>query len=67
MAPGALTYTRLGHAGREALAGDASAIRYGLIALALLAAVAFLPRLVRRIHAARPGEPTEKHRSGAGS
>jgi uncharacterized membrane protein YdjX (TVP38/TMEM64 family) len=49
MAPGAVAYTWLGHAGREALSGEASAIRYGLIALALLAAVAFLPRLVRRI------------------
>ena len=46
MAPGAIAYTWLGHAGREALAGDASAIRYGLLALGLLAAIAFLPRLV---------------------
>jgi uncharacterized membrane protein YdjX (TVP38/TMEM64 family)/rhodanese-related sulfurtransferase len=49
MAPGALAYTWLGYAGREALAGNQSAIRYGLIALALLATVAFLPRLVRRL------------------
>ncbi|MDO8840206.1 MAG: VTT domain-containing protein [Parvibaculum sp.] len=49
MAPGAIAYTWLGHAGREALAGDASAIRYGLMALGLLAAIAFLPRLVRRL------------------
>lgn len=49
MAPGAIAYTWLGHAGREALAGDASAIRYGLLALGLLAAIAFLPRLVRRL------------------
>jgi len=49
MAPGAVAYTWLGHAGREALAGDASAIRYGLLALGLLAAIAFLPRLVRRL------------------
>jgi len=46
MAPGAIAYTWLGHAGREALAGDASAIRYGLLALGLLAAIALLPRLV---------------------
>jgi uncharacterized membrane protein YdjX (TVP38/TMEM64 family)/rhodanese-related sulfurtransferase len=45
MAPGAIAYTWLGHAGREALAGDTSAIRYGLLALGLLAAIAFLPRL----------------------
>jgi rhodanese-related sulfurtransferase len=49
MALGALAYTWLGYAGREALAGNQSAIRYGLIALALLAAVAFRPRLIRRL------------------
>ena len=49
MAPGTLAYTWLGYAGREALAGNAAAIRYGLIGLALLAAIAFLPRLVRRL------------------
>ena len=49
MAPGAVAYTWLGHAGREALAGDASAIRYGLLALGLLAAIVFGPRLVRRL------------------
>lgn len=49
MAPGTVAYTWLGHAGREAAAGNTAAIRYGLIALALLAAIAFLPRLVRRL------------------
>lgn len=49
MAPGALAYTWLGYAGREALGGNASAIRYGLLALALLAAIAFLPRIIRRM------------------
>ncbi|MEQ8344134.1 MAG: TVP38/TMEM64 family protein [Sneathiellaceae bacterium] len=49
MAPGAIAYAWLGHAGREALAGDASAIRYGLLALGLLAAIAFAPRLLRRL------------------
>jgi len=49
MAPGALAYTWLGYAGREALAGNESAIQYGLIALAVLAVVAFLPRLLRRL------------------
>lgn len=49
MAPGAIAYTWLGHAGREALAGNASAVRYGLLALGLLAAIAFLPRLIRRL------------------
>ena len=49
MAPGTLVYTWLGYAGREAIAGNDAAIRYGLIALALLAAVAFVPRVVRRL------------------
>jgi uncharacterized membrane protein YdjX (TVP38/TMEM64 family)/rhodanese-related sulfurtransferase len=49
MAPGALAYTWLGYAGREAIAGNDAAIRYGLIGLALLAAVAFVPRLLRRL------------------
>jgi uncharacterized membrane protein YdjX (TVP38/TMEM64 family) len=48
MAPGALAYTYLGYAGREAASGQAGAIRKAVLALALLAAVAFLPRLVRK-------------------
>lgn len=65
MAPGAIAYTWLGHAGREALAGDASAIRYGLLALGLLAAIAFLPRLMRHL---RGGEEysTAPDLNGAG-
>jgi uncharacterized membrane protein YdjX (TVP38/TMEM64 family)/rhodanese-related sulfurtransferase len=52
MFPGALAYAWLGHAGREALAGEAGAIRNALFALALLAFVAFLPRLVRQFRQA---------------
>jgi hypothetical protein len=47
--PGAVAYTRLGHAGRGALAGKADAVRYGLLALGLLTAIALLPRLIRRM------------------
>lgn len=53
MFPGAVAYTYLGYAGREAAAGSETAIRNGLIALALLAVVVFLPRLVRRLRAAK--------------
>lgn len=53
MAPGALAYTYLGYAGREAASGQSSAIQKALLALALLAAVAFLPRLIRRLRGAR--------------
>jgi uncharacterized membrane protein YdjX (TVP38/TMEM64 family)/rhodanese-related sulfurtransferase len=48
MAPGAVAYTWLGHAGRGALAGEADTVRYGLLALSLLAAIALLPRLIGR-------------------
>jgi len=51
MFPGALAYTYLGYAGREALAGGAGLIQKGLIALALLAVIAFLPGLVKRLRA----------------
>jgi uncharacterized membrane protein YdjX (TVP38/TMEM64 family)/rhodanese-related sulfurtransferase len=49
MAPGAIAYTWLGHAGRGAVTGEADAVRYGLLALGLLAAIALLPRLVGRL------------------
>ena len=58
MAPGAIAYTWLGHAGREALAGETSAIRYGLLALGLLAAIVLLPRLIRRLRRS-PAQWTE--------
>lgn len=48
MLPGALAYTYLGYAGREAVGGGEGLIQKGLLALALLASVAFLPRLVSR-------------------
>lgn len=51
MLPGALAYTWLGHAGREALAGGKGLIGNIGIAVALLAAVAFLPRFVRKLRA----------------
>jgi uncharacterized membrane protein YdjX (TVP38/TMEM64 family)/rhodanese-related sulfurtransferase len=54
MLPGTLAFTWLAYAGREALAGHDTAIRYGLLALALLAAIAFLPRTVRRIRGQKP-------------
>lgn len=71
MAPGAVAYAWLGHAGREALEGDTSAIRYGLLALGLLAAIVFLPRLIdrmRRRDAAAWIEPEDlRHRMQSGS
>jgi uncharacterized membrane protein YdjX (TVP38/TMEM64 family)/rhodanese-related sulfurtransferase len=49
MLPGAIAYTYLGYAGREAVAGGEGLIQKGLLALALLAVVAFLPRFIRRL------------------
>lgn len=49
MVPGAFAYAYLGFAGREAATGGEGLLQKGLIALALLAAAAFLPRLVMRL------------------
>lgn len=49
MLPGAIAYTWLGYAGRQALAGGEGLIRTISIALALLAAVIFLPHFVRKL------------------
>lgn len=49
MLPGAIAYTYLGYAGREAVAGGEGLVRKILLALGLLALVAFLPRLVARL------------------
>jgi uncharacterized membrane protein YdjX (TVP38/TMEM64 family) len=49
MLPGAIAYTYLGYAGREAIAHGEGMVQKGLLALALLAAVAFLPRLIGNI------------------
>jgi uncharacterized membrane protein YdjX (TVP38/TMEM64 family) len=59
MLPGAFAYTYLGFAGREAVAGEEGLIQKGIFALALLAVVAFLPRLVRKLRGA-PDPGTEE-------
>jgi hypothetical protein len=49
MFPSTLAFTYLGFVGREALQGEQEGlIRNGLIALALLTTVAFVPRMVKR-------------------
>jgi rhodanese-related sulfurtransferase len=48
MAPGTIAYTWLGYAGRGVLTAEADTVRYGLLALGLLAAIALLPSLLRR-------------------
>ena len=49
MAPGTVAFTYIGYVGREAAAGGEGLLRKALLALGLLAAVVFLPRLVRRL------------------
>ncbi len=49
MLPGAIAYTYLGYLGREAASGSAGLIQKSLLALGLLAAVALLPGLIRRL------------------
>jgi len=54
MLPGAVAYTWLGYAGRSAASGDATALRYALVGLGVLAMIAFLPRLFHRFRAKEP-------------
>jgi uncharacterized membrane protein YdjX (TVP38/TMEM64 family)/rhodanese-related sulfurtransferase len=49
MLPGAIAYTYLGYAGREAVAGGEGIIQKVMMAVALLAVVSFLPRLIGRL------------------
>jgi uncharacterized membrane protein YdjX (TVP38/TMEM64 family) len=49
MLPGAAAYTYLGYVGREAAAGGEGLIQKMLLALSLLALVAFMPRLIGRL------------------
>lgn len=46
MLPGAIAYTYLGYAGREAVTGSEDMIQKILLAISLLAVVAFIPRLI---------------------
>lgn len=60
MLPGSIAYTWLGFAGKEAATGSEDLIRTVLIALALLAVAAFIPRLVKRLRQQR--EKPQSHR-----
>ncbi len=67
MLPGAIAYTYLGYAGREAIAGDEGLIQKAMLALALLAIVAFLPRIISRLRQGPTlsiGELNERLRKG---
>ena len=64
MAPGALAYAWVGHAGRQAIAGGGNVVQSGLIAIALIAAMALLPRLVRAFRDPAPG-PSDSARGSS--
>lgn len=49
MLPGAVAYTWLGYAGKEAIAGGEGTVQKIMLAIALLAVVSFLPRLVSKL------------------
>ena len=70
MLPATAAYAWLGHAGRSALGGgEETALRYGLLGLAAVAAIAFLPGLLRRMRRPVPApalawiEPAELARA----
>ena len=49
MAPGAVAYSWVGYAGRQAMLGDEATIQYGMIAIGIFAAIIFGPRLIKRL------------------
>lgn len=66
MLPGAFAYTWLGHVGREAFAGGDGLIQKGLLALALVGLVAFVPRLLVALRRG-PGLEVQTLRSQLGT
>jgi len=68
MLPGAFAYAYLGYAGRETIAGGEGVIQKGLLALGLLALIAFLPGWIARFRQGKTlsvGELGEKLRTAA--
>jgi len=49
MLPGALAYTYIGYIGKEAATGGENLIKKAMLAIALLAVVIFIPRLVNKL------------------
>ena len=49
MLPGTMAYTYLGYIGKEATTGGENIIQKAMLALALLAIVAFIPRIINRL------------------
>lgn len=67
MLPGAIAYTYLGYIGKEAATGGESLVQKSMLALALLAIVSFLPRIIGSLRKGPMVEVDElKHRLDAG-
>jgi len=67
MLPGAIAYTYLGYAGHEAITGGEGLVQKIMLALALLAIVGFLPRLIGRLrHQSMMDVDTLKQKMDAG-
>lgn len=49
MAPSTVVYTWIGHASRQAIAGNTDNLRYGLLALGLIAVLLVLPRIYKKV------------------
>ncbi len=58
MAPGGAAYTYLGYAGRELAAGGEDVIRKILLAIAVIASVAFLSRILMKLRRGKQGSPS---------
>lgn len=56
MAPGGAAYTYLGYAGRELAGGGEDVIRKGLLAIAVVASIAFISRILLKLRKRRTGE-----------
>jgi uncharacterized membrane protein YdjX (TVP38/TMEM64 family) len=65
MLPGIAGYVYLGYAGREALLGGEDVLKKVLLAVAVFAALVFLPLLVRRLRAVRKGSASPTTMPGA--
>jgi uncharacterized membrane protein YdjX (TVP38/TMEM64 family) len=64
MIPGDIAYVYIGYAGRETMAGNSASIEIALIALGLLAAIVFLPRLVRYFRGEKPDQNIAQDSTG---
>jgi hypothetical protein len=56
MAPGGAAYTYLGYAGRELASGGEDVVRKVLLAIAVVASIAFLSRIILKLRRKTRGD-----------